>query len=69
MKGYSATEAIYAKCLDCCCDDVGEVRRCEITQCPLYPWHSKVVKHRVVSDEEREKLRERAKHMHKERGE
>ncbi len=61
MKGYSATEAIYAKCLDCCCNDIGEVKNCPITQCPLYPWHSKVVKHRVLTDEERQRYSERAK--------
>lgn len=28
-------EAIRAKCLDCCCYDMKEVKLCDITTCPL----------------------------------
>lgn len=31
-------KAIRAKCLDCCCDSVKEVRLCPITNCALYPY-------------------------------
>ncbi len=30
-------KAIRAKCLDCCCDNASEVRKCTATGCPLWP--------------------------------
>jgi hypothetical protein len=43
----SPLRAIRAKCLDCCCGQISEVRRCEAVSCPLWPfragrhpWHS-----------------------------
>lgn len=30
--------AIRAKCVDCCCGSVVEVRRCTITTCALWPY-------------------------------
>ncbi len=59
MKGLSPTEAIYLKCLDCCCQDIGEVRKCGVGSCPLYPWHTKVVKHRELTEEQRQEMRDR----------
>ena len=29
-------KAIRLKCLDCCCDNSAEVRRCTVTKCPLW---------------------------------
>lgn len=31
-------KAIRAKCVDCCCGNVAEVRRCPATNCTLYPY-------------------------------
>jgi hypothetical protein len=31
-------KAIGAKCLDCCCGNKAEVRRCPVTSCPLHPY-------------------------------
>src|SRR5262245_27475621 len=31
-------KVIRAKCLNCCCDQPAEVRRCAITGCPLWPY-------------------------------
>lgn len=31
-------KAIRAKCLDCCCDSMQEVRLCPISDCPLHPY-------------------------------
>lgn len=31
-------KAIRAKCLDCCCDQAGEVAACPATECALYPF-------------------------------
>ncbi len=30
-------KAIRAKCLDCCCDNAAEVRKCVCFSCPLWP--------------------------------
>lgn len=32
----SPLRAIRAKCLDCCCFNSAEVRRCTVEKCPLY---------------------------------
>lgn len=34
----SRTKAIRAKCMECCCGNSAEVRRCRITDCALWPW-------------------------------
>ena len=31
-------KAIRAKCLDCCCNQVFEIRLCTITDCALHPY-------------------------------
>lgn len=31
-------KAVRAKCLDCCCGQEAEVRRCAITDCSLHPY-------------------------------
>ena len=31
-------KAIRAKCLDCCCGSMTEVRKCPMTDCALYPY-------------------------------
>lgn len=31
-------KAIRAKCLDCCCGQVNEVRHCPVNACTLYPF-------------------------------
>ena len=36
MERLTRSKAIRAKCLDCCCGNSAEVRRCEITTCPLW---------------------------------
>lgn len=33
-------KAIHMKCLECCGGNSAEVRRCEITDYPLWPWRS-----------------------------
>lgn len=32
------SNAIKAKCLDCCHFDRDEVRNCQVWRCPLHPW-------------------------------
>lgn len=31
-------KAIRLKCLDCCCGNSAEVRRCDLKKCPLWPY-------------------------------
>ena len=35
MEVLTPVKAIRAKCLDCCCDSMKEVRECPIVKCPL----------------------------------
>lgn len=38
MKRLTPVKAIRAKCLDCCNNQLSEVRECEIKTCPLHPY-------------------------------
>ena len=38
MKRLTPIKAIRAKCLDCCCQQPGEVRKCLVETCALYPY-------------------------------
>ena len=54
-------KAIRAKCLDCCCDSITEVRLCPVKDCPLYPYrfgHNPNIK-REYTEEQKQAARER----------
>ena len=36
MERLTRTKAIRMKCLDCCADQLAEVRKCPATNCPLW---------------------------------
>lgn len=36
MERLTRSQAIRAKCLDCCCGQAHEVRKCSLTKCPLW---------------------------------
>jgi len=38
IKIHTPLKSIRLKCLDCCCGNVAEVRRCEIDSCTLWPY-------------------------------
>ena len=41
LEGYTKIpllKVIRKKCLDCCCGQHSEVRKCNITDCPLWPY-------------------------------
>lgn len=38
MKKQSMRAAVNAKCLDCCCWESREVKKCPATDCPLYQY-------------------------------
>lgn len=35
-KKLTPMKAIRAKCIDCCCGQINEIRLCPITECPLH---------------------------------
>lgn len=37
-KSSNPLKAIRAKCLDCCCNDKGEVKLCPCAECALHPF-------------------------------
>lgn len=58
--------AIRAKCIDCSAGSIKEVRECVMLDCPLYPYRlgkSPNRKPRILTDEEREQLRQRMARM------
>lgn len=36
MQRLTRAKAIRAKCIDCCCEQQSEVRKCQIVDCPLW---------------------------------
>lgn len=36
MERISRSKAIRLKCIDCCCGNMAEVRKCPATSCPLW---------------------------------
>lgn len=38
VKRVTPLRAIRLKCLDCCCQQIAEVRTCTITSCELWPF-------------------------------
>lgn len=60
----SPIKAIRAKCLECSCNQVVEVRECPVTDCPLFPFRfGKNPYRKPISEERRQILSERAKRI------
>ena len=57
----SPLKAIRAKCLDCCCDQITEVKLCPASTCPLHPFRfgKNPFRKRELTDEQREALCQR----------
>ena len=52
-------KAIRAKCMDCMCDQVNEIKLCPIDDCALYPFRmgkNPYRKKREITDEQKAKL-------------
>jgi hypothetical protein len=57
-------KAIRAKCLDCCCYQETEVRKCTAVGCPLWPYRmgtNPLRKKKELTEEQRDQLRELAR--------
>ena len=59
----SPLKAIRAKCLDCCCGQSSEVKKCGIIRCPLHPFRlcSNPFRTRSMTDEQKQAAAERLK--------
>jgi hypothetical protein len=59
-------KAIREKCLDCCCGNAAEVRKCVATDCALWPFRMRTNpfrKKRALSTVERRERAERLSHV------
>jgi hypothetical protein len=61
----SLSRVIRAKCLECCCGSVAEVRDCIIQSCPLWPYRMGSNPFRKVSEAQREQGRRLAALRHR----
>lgn len=53
----SPMDVIRARCLDCCCNQANEVRKCTSVQCPSWPYRMGKNPWRKVSEAQREQGR------------
>ena len=59
MERINRSKAIRMKCLDCCCDNMAEVRKCPATNCPL--WRFRMGKE---ENDELKPVRKKSEKMH-----
>ena len=56
----SPLRAIRAKCIDCCCGQISEVRNCPCTSCPLHSYRmGKSNRTRTMTEEQKQAARDR----------
>lgn len=56
MERVTRGKAIRLKCLDCCCGNSAEVRRCHITECALHRYrlgHEDMIGEEVPTEEKK----------------
>ena len=64
IKITNPVKAIRAKCIDCCCGSTAEVKECQATKCPLYPFRlgkNPYRQRREMSEEQKQVLADRLK--------
>jgi len=62
FRAKSPLKAIRARCLDCCCDQASEVRKCASVDCPSWPFRmgtNPFREKRVLTDEQKAEMTER----------
>jgi hypothetical protein len=55
-------KALWARCLDCCCDQPGEIRKCVAVECPNWPFRMGTYpfrQKRTLSPEHKQRMAER----------
>ncbi len=58
FRAQNPVKALRARCLDCCCGDASEVRKCVATECPSWPFRmgtNPFRKKPVLSEAERQR--------------
>lgn len=57
----SPLKAIRTKCIDCCCNQINEVKLCPVSDCPLHPFRfgKNPYRKRELTNEQKEALRQR----------
>ena len=61
-------KAIRAKCIDCCCGSTAEVKECQATKCPLYPFRlgkNPYRQRREMTEEQKQVLADRLREARK----
>lgn len=64
----SPLKAIRAKCLDCCCGQIGEIKSCVVSSCPLHDFRFGKNPHRIkreYTEEQLSDMRERLERARK----
>lgn len=56
MANLSRTKAIRVKCLDCCCGNAAEVRKCPVKKCPLWVFRMGSLSRGEITREEAESI-------------
>ena len=66
FRAQNPQRAIREKCIDCCCGDTSEVRKCVAVDCALWPFRMGKNPFRKKRELSAEEKRERAERLHKE---
>jgi hypothetical protein len=65
FRAQNPSKAIREKCLDCCCGNAAEVRKCVAIDCPLWPFRmgtNPFRKRRELSSQQKGEIVERLRH-------
>jgi hypothetical protein len=72
FRAQNPLKALREKCLDCCCANAAEVRKCVAIDCPLWPFRmgaNPFRKKRELSPEQKNERAGRLAHLHHEQDE
>jgi hypothetical protein len=65
FRAQNPLNATREKCLDCCCGNAAEVRKCVACDCPLWPFRMGTNPFRKKRELSPEQKRERAERLHR----
>jgi hypothetical protein len=67
FRAQNPLKAIREKCLDCCCENAAEVRKCIAVDCPLWPFRMGTNPFRKKRELSRQQKHERSERLRKAR--
>jgi hypothetical protein len=67
FRAQNPLKAIREKCLDCCCENAAEVRKCVAVDCPLWPFRMGTNPFRKKRELSRQQKHERSERLRKAR--